>query len=76
MPIKKHHNSEAMIWTICVDYQLKSNDALDVLNTLCLTKGFSNYIRIDNGSELIFHSLQKWLKDLRGETAYIEPEFP
>ena len=34
--------------TIRVDYQLKSDDVLDVLSTLFLTKGLPDYIRSDN----------------------------
>ena len=62
--------------TIRVDYQLKSDDVLDVLSTLFLTKGLPNYIRSDNGSEFTAHSLQKWLKELGVKTAYIEPGSP
>ena len=62
--------------TIRVDYQLKSDDVLDVLSTLFLTKGLPDYIRSDNGSEFTAHPLQKWLKDLGVKTAYIEPGSP
>ena len=62
--------------TIRVDYQLKSDDVLDVLSTLFLTKWLPNYIRSDNGSEFTAHSLQKWLKELGVKTAYIEPGSP
>ncbi|MBP9777458.1 MAG: IS3 family transposase [Alphaproteobacteria bacterium] len=62
--------------TIRVDYQLKSDDVLDVLSTLFLTKGLPDYIRSDNGSEFTAHPLQKWLKDLEVKTAYIEPGSP
>ncbi len=62
--------------TIHVDYQLKSDDVLDVLSTLFLTKGLPDYIRSDNGSEFTAHPLQKWLKVLAVKTAYIEPGAP
>jgi putative transposase len=61
---------------IRVDYQLKSDDVIDVLSTLFLTKGLPEYIRSDNGSEFTSHILQKWLKDLDVKTAYIEPGSP
>ncbi len=57
--------------TIRVNYQLKSDDVLDVLSTLFLTKGTPAYIRSDNGSEFRAHTLRKWLKDLQVKTAYI-----
>lgn len=61
---------------IRVDYQLKSDDVIDVLGTLFLTKGLPNYIRSDNGSEFTSECLQKWLRDLDIKTAYIEPGSP
>lgn len=62
--------------TIRVDYQLKSDDVLDVLSTLFLTEGIPGYIRSDNGSEFTAHSLQNWLKGLGVKTAFIEPGSP
>ncbi len=62
--------------TIRVDYQLKSDDVLDVLSTLFLTQGIPEYIRSDNGSEFTAHVLQNWLKSLGVKTAYIEPGSP
>jgi len=62
--------------TIRVDYQLKSDDVLDVLSTLFLTQGIPEYIRSDNGSEFTAHILQDWLKGLGVKTAYIEPGSP
>ena len=62
--------------TIRVDYQLKSDDVLDVLITLFLTEGIPEYIRSDNGSEFTAHILQDWLKSLEIKTAYIEPGSP
>lgn len=35
---------------IQVDYQLKSDDVIDVLSTLFLTQGIPEYIRCDNGT--------------------------
>ncbi len=62
--------------TIRVDTQLKSDDVIDVLSTLFLTKGIPEYIRSDNGSEFTAEVLQKWLKGLHVKTAYIEPGSP
>jgi transposase InsO family protein len=62
--------------TIRVDYQLKSDDVIDVLSTLFLTEGIPEYIRSDNGSEFTAQILQAWLKGLRVKTAYIEPGSP
>lgn len=68
------HTRECL--TIRVDYQLRSDDVIDVLSTLFLTKGMPEYIRSDNGSEFTAEVLQKWLKDLNVKTAYIEPGSP
>lgn len=62
--------------TIRVDYQLKSDDVIDVLSTLFLTQGLPEYIRSDNGSEFTAQILQDWLKGLGVKTAYIEPGSP
>ena len=62
--------------TIRVDYQLKSDDVIDVLSTLFLTQGIPEYIRSDNGSEFTAHVLQDWLKVLGVKAAYIEPGSP
>lgn len=61
---------------IRIDYQLKSDDVIDVLSTLFLTQGIPEYIRSDNGSEFTAHVLQDWLKGLGVNTAYIEPGSP
>lgn len=61
---------------IGLDYQLKSDDVIDVLSTLFLTQGIPEYIRSDNGSEFTAHMLQDWLKGLGVKTAYIEPGSP
>lgn len=62
--------------TIRVDYQLKSDDVLDVLSTLFLTKGLPDYIRSDNESEFTARPPPKWLKDREVKTAYIESGSP
>lgn len=61
---------------IRVDYQLKTDDVIDVLSTLFLTQGIPKYIRSDNGGEFTAHVLQDWLKGLGVKTAYIEPGSP
>ena len=61
---------------IRIDYRLTSNDVLDVLSDLFLTRGLPDYIRSDNGSEFTALMLRKWLKGLNVKTAYIEPGSP
>ena len=62
--------------SIRVDYQLNSDDVLDVISTLFLTEGVPEYIRSDNGGEFTAKMLQDWLKSLGIKTAYIEPGSP
>jgi putative transposase len=61
---------------IRVDYQIKSDDVLDELTNLFLTKGIPDHIRSDNGSEFTAHTLRQWLSDLGVKTAYISPGSP
>jgi len=62
--------------TIRVAYRLSSDDVLDVLSDLFLTRGMPDFIRSDNGSEFTAQALQDWLKGLNVKTAYIEPGSP
>ena len=49
---------------IRVAYRLTSDDVLDVLSDLFLTRGLPDYIRSDNGSEFTAEVLQDWLYSL------------
>jgi transposase InsO family protein len=62
--------------TIRVAYRLSSDDVLDVLSDLFLTRGMPDFIRSDNGSEFTAQALRDWLKGLNVKTAYIEPGSP
>lgn len=61
---------------IRVACRLSSDDVLDVLSDLFLTRGMPDYIRSDNGSEFTAQALQDWLKGLNVNTAYIAPGSP
>ena len=61
---------------IRVAYRLTSDDVLDVLSDLFLTRGLPDFIRSDNGSEFTAQALQDWLKGLNVKTAYIAPGSP
>ena len=61
---------------IKVSYRLNSNDIIDVLSDLFITKGLPDYIRSDNGSEFTATILQKWLHQLNVKTAFITPGSP
>lgn len=51
-------------------------DVIDVLGNLMIVRGKPGFIRSDNGSEFIAHTLQDWLKILGSEVAYIAPSSP
>lgn len=47
-----------------------------VLQRLFAERGIPEFLRSDNGSELTARKLQTWLKDMKVQTAYIEPGSP
>ncbi len=61
---------------IRVGHKLNSDDVLDTLSTLFITKGMPDYIRSDNGSEFTASMLREWLRQLKVNTVYIEPGSP
>jgi putative transposase len=61
---------------IYVARRISSQDVLDQLCELFLTRGTPDYIRYDNGSEFIANTVRSWLKDIGVTTLYIEPGSP
>lgn len=61
---------------IKVDYNLKSEDVINVLSELFFTEGVPEYIRSDNGSEFVAQSVQDFLAKIKVKTAYITPGSP
>ncbi|MGH9440136.1 MAG: IS3 family transposase, partial [Terriglobia bacterium] len=59
-----------------VGYSLKSDDVMDVLTELFITRGIPDHIRSDNGSEFTAKHIRSWLKFLGVKTLYIEPGSP
>jgi len=56
--------------------RIKSQDVLDQLYDLFLSRGTPEHIRSDNGSEFTANAVRSWLKDLGITTLYIEPGSP
>lgn len=56
---------------IRVDYHLKSEQVLEALAALFVTKGISDYIRSDNGAEFTAKQGREWLAKLDVKIAYI-----
>jgi putative transposase len=61
---------------IRVDYQLKSEQVLEVLASLLVTEGTPDYIRSDNGAEFTAAEVRQWLAKVGVKTAYITPGSP
>ena len=57
-------------------YSLKTDDVMDVLTGLFISRGIPDHIRSDNGSEFTSKAIQAWLPKLRVKTLYITPGSP
>jgi putative transposase len=61
---------------IHADRRIKAEDVLGVLQEAIERHGAPQYIRSDNGPEFIAQVIQRWLKENRIKTIYIEPGCP
>jgi transposase InsO family protein len=66
---------EAGVW-IEVSRKLKSEDVLERLSDLFVSKGVPDHIRSDNGSEFTAKRVREWLERVGVKTLYIEPGSP
>ncbi len=62
--------------TIDVGRRLNSEDVLERLAWLFVTRGVPEHIRSDNGSEFTAKVVRKWLKKVGVKTLFIEPGNP
>ena len=62
--------------SIDVDRNLTSEDVLDRLTQLFVTRGVPDHIRSDNGPEFTAKRVREWLGDLGVKTLLIEPGSP
>lgn len=74
LTIIDEHSRECL--AIDVARQLSSQDVLQRLGELFLTRGLPDYIRSDNGPEFTARSVRKWLEQLGIGTLFIEPGSP
>jgi transposase InsO family protein len=58
------------------DYRLGTDEVMDVLTDLFITRGIPDHIRSDNGSEFTANSIKAWLGGLGVKTLYIAPGSP
>jgi putative transposase len=66
----------AHLQTIRVDYQLKSEQVLEVLASLFVTEVIPDYIRSDNGAEFAATEVRQWLAKVGVKTVYFNPSSP
>lgn len=59
-----------------VSRRIRSQDVLDQLYELFLTRGTPDHIRSDNGPEFASNAVRSWLKDIGVTTLFIEPGSP
>jgi len=60
----------------CVKRKLNSIDVLEALAEVMINRGRPDYIRSDNGPEVIAKTLRNWIANVGTKTAYIEPGSP
>lgn len=61
---------------IHVDRKLNSTGVLDALTDLFILRGSPEYMRSDNGPEVIAQKVRGWISAVGAKTAYIEPGSP
>ncbi|WP_310618648.1 IS3 family transposase [Flexibacterium corallicola] len=61
---------------IRVKRKLNASEVIDALTDLFILRGPPAYIRSDNGPEFVAEAVQKWIKAVGAQTAYIEPGSP
>lgn len=59
-----------------VERRLRSDDVLDRLEKLFVTRGVPDHIRSDNGPEFTARAVKGWLRSLGVKTLFIEPGSP
>lgn len=59
-----------------VDRKLTSQDVIEQLGDLFITRGLPEHIRSDNGPEFTAKAVRDWLKGLEVQTLFIEPGSP
>jgi transposase InsO family protein len=56
--------------------RIRANDVIDILADVMVERGIPEYLRSDNGPEMIAKVLRNWLARVGTKTAYIMPGSP
>jgi putative transposase len=56
--------------------RIRSNDVIDIMADVMIERGVPEYIRSDNGPEMVAKKLRSWLKNVGAQTLYIMPGSP
>ena len=72
--ILDEHSRECL--AIRVKRKLNSTEVIDALTDLFSLRGVPDYIRSDNGPEVIAEAVRTWIKAVGARTVYIEPGSP
>ena len=59
-----------------IDRKIKSDDVINQLFNLFVSRGIPEHIRSDNGPEFTAKAVRKWLHRLEVKTLFIEPGSP
>jgi putative transposase len=61
---------------ICPARRIRSNDVIDIFADVMTERGVPEFIRSDNGPEMVAKKLRRWLSRVGAQTIYIAPGSP
>jgi transposase InsO family protein len=56
--------------------RIRANDVIDIFADVMIERGVPEYVRSDNGPEMVAKSLRRWLSGIGARTLYIQPGSP
>jgi putative transposase len=56
--------------------RIRANDVIDIFADVMIERGVPEYVRSDNGPEMVAKSLRRWLASVGAQTLYIQPGSP
>ena len=74
MTVMDEYSRECL--AIRAERHMRSDDVIEVLAELMLTRGVPEHMRSDNGPEFTARAVREWLGHVGAQTLYIEPGSP